>query len=407
MKRLGTPNPHARKPVDMKTRQDLILFALLLSFLLCTGCEHVSGYLGFWGRQQESEKDSQEDLRAELYRYLRIEDCYFGGGDGSFAPQESDCRVSREPIHVVKTGVEDDAATRGPSPVSSLNNAARPPLRVKAREPAHGFGSLDHEFFDPRYGPLGLYNPGAMLAHTRRLFFSLERFDPEKTIVVFVHGMGGTPRDFKYLVDGLDRNLYQPWFYYYPSGMPLQKLGSMLADIIKLGSRTPDDQPARFIIVGHSMGGLIALSAINQLCIDGPPPYLKAYISFDSPFGGVEAAKLANKLPVVVPSWADIATGSPFLEKLYRGDGLKQIPFFLFFGYRTGDSSDGTVTLNSQLEPKVHLSAIKSYGFNTTHVGILNDAESRKVFNEILSVAVYPLSNLKLTRDSGRNIDRN
>jgi len=120
--------------------------------------------------------------------------------------------------------------------------------------------------------------------------------------------------------------------------------------------------------------------------MDGAPPYLKGYVSFDSPYGGVGAAKNAEKAPAVVPSWRDTATGSPFLERLYQGNALKEIPFYLFFGYKTGDSSDGTITLRSQLEAKIHLQALKSYGFNATHVGILNDEESRKVFNQVLEL---------------------
>ena len=114
---------------------------------------------------------------------------------------------------------------------------------------------------------------------------------------------------------------------------------------------------------------------------------MTGYISFNSPYGGVEAAKRAEKMPVVVPSWADIGTGSPFLEKLYRGNALKNIPFYLFFGYKTGDSSDGTIALQSQLEPKIHFNASKSYGFQATHVGILNDVGSRELLNQILESA--------------------
>ncbi len=54
----------------------------------------------------------------------------------------------------------------------------------------------------------------------------------------------------------------------------------------------------------------------------------------------------------------------PFTRSFYQGEALKHIPFFLFFAYKTGDSRDGTITLNSQLESRVHFAALKSYGFN-------------------------------------------
>ena len=87
-----------------------------------------------------------------------------------------------------------------------------------------------------------------------------------------------------------------------------------------------------------------------------------------------------------MPSWRDVATGSPFFEQLYQGPAKNALPFYLFFGYKTVYSSDGTITLQSQLEPKVHLSAFKSYGFNTTHEGILNDESARQQFYKVLAV---------------------
>jgi len=294
--------------------------------------------------------------------------------------------TSGEPIEISKAAVKDGLTVDGPSFKLDLNGPTKTVLsiQIKVRQQANEFASLDDEFFDPKYGLMGLYDPKALLAHTQRFFFSLEKFDPDKTLVVFVHGIGGTPRDFKYLVDGLDKTLYQPWFYFYPTGMPLQKLASLLAETFRRMSKTQSYRHDRIILVAHSMGGLVVLSAINQLCINGAPPYLKGYISFDSPYGGVEVAKMAEKAPVVVPSWRDSATGSLFLERLYQENASPKIPFYLFFGYKTGDSSDGTIPLQSQLEPKIHLTAFKSYGFNATHVGILNGEESRKVFNQVL-----------------------
>ena len=53
-------------------------------------------------------------------------------------------------------------------------------------------------------------------------------FDPDKIPVLFVHGIGGTPLDWKYLAKGLDRHRFQPWFYYYPSGLRLNLVSGLL-----------------------------------------------------------------------------------------------------------------------------------------------------------------------------------
>jgi hypothetical protein len=79
-----------------------------------------------------------------------------------------------------------------------------------------------------------------------------------------------------------------------------------------------------------------------------------------------------------------VATGSAFLEKLYSGSAARRIPFHLFFGYETGSSGDGTITLQSQLDHRVQFAAEKVYGFNADHVGVLNNEPARRKFYEVL-----------------------
>ncbi len=428
----------------MRKSKQLLPVMLCLIALILSGC--AGGYLGFWKQQRTLKKAFHEDPSADLLRQLDPQDCFLLAGpfaftrdykkpvlvvavtdrfkkreivaqrilqpavffyqaylpegrydlyffadldeNGFFDAHEMIGQTAGEPIQVNKSEVKDGLTVLGPAFTFDLSRPATTdlPVKVKVRNQAYAFDSLDEEFFDPKYGPMGLYDPMAFMAHTQRYVFSLEKIDPGKTMVLFVHGVQGTPRDFKYLVDGLDKSRYQPWFYFYPSGMPLQKLGSLLAGIIRYLTAAEYFHVQRIIVVAHSMGGLVALSGLNQLCSDGPPPYLKGYISFDSPYGGVEDAKKGvEKAPAVVPSWRDVATGSPFLERLYQGPAPAALPFYLFFGYKTGDSSDGTITLQSQLEPRVHFSAFKSYGFNATHVGILNDDAARQTFYKVLA----------------------
>ncbi|MCK7497239.1 MAG: alpha/beta hydrolase [Comamonadaceae bacterium] len=256
-------------------------------------------------------------------------------------------------------------------------------MPVKQRD--YLVASLDDALFDPQYGEVGLYDTKKFFAHTQRFMFSLEKFDPKKTTIIFVHGVSGTPRDFKYLVDGLDRKRYQPWFFFYSTGLPLQQLGSLLSKIMEVSHQSSYFRFNRTIIVAHSMGGLVALAALNELCRDGVPDHLKGYISFNSPYGGVVTAKKAiEQAPAVVESWRDVVPGSPFLERLYQGSATKKVPFHLFFGYATGDSSDGTITLQSQLDYRIQTTARKTYGFNATHVGMLNDEQVQRTFYQLL-----------------------
>ena len=418
----------------------------LFAALLLSGCGHVGGYLGFWQKQRELNRTFEEEPGAELLRELAPADCYLLlgkvsldrphpgpilvvavtdkfkkreivatrilqspvayyqaylpegqydlyffadlDGNGYFDANEMVAGTLAAPVAVTKSNVSDGLTIRGPAIALNLAGpgTCALPVHVQVKSTASAYASLEDEFFDPKYGAIGLYDPKALLAHTQRYMFSLGRFDPAKTTVLFVHGVGGTPRDFKHLADGLDRSRYQPVFFFYPSGIPLQKLGSLLASILAEADRNQEFRSQHVIVVAHSMGGLVALAGLNQLCKDGVPPYLKGYVSFNSPYGGVDSAKAGvEHAPAVVASWRDVVPDSPFLERLYQGRASQDVPFYLFFGYETGKSSDGTIALQSQLDPRVHLSARRSYGFNATHEGILNDDAARRAFVRVLA----------------------
>jgi len=417
---------------------------LTLAALVLAGCSHVGNYLDFWKGKREIKTTFQEEPTAKLLREFKtgdnfllvglanIKTAYEGpvlvvavtdmfkkreivaerilqtpvlyyqvylpegkydlsffadlDGNGYFDNNEMIGQTLAS-INIRKEEVQDGLTFKGPALKLDVSRPATTnlPVKVQVRQQDYVFTSLDDEFFDPKYAEMGMYDTKKFFAHTQRFIFSLEKFDPDKTTVIFVHGVAGSPRDFKYLVDGLDRSRYQPLFYFYASGMPLQKLGSLLSGIIRVLEENKQFRLKKVIIVAHSMGGLVSLSALNELCRNGAPAYLKGYISFNSPYGGVAAAKKALKnAPAVLDAWRDVAPGSPFLENLYQGSAARKIPFYLFFGYETGKSSDGTITLQSQLEHRVQFATKKTYGFNASHVGILNDDQARKIFYRAL-----------------------
>jgi len=421
----------------------VMLFTLVA--LVLTGCSHVGNYLDFWKGKRETKAAFQEEPTAKLLREFQTGDNFLLAGpvnlkatyegpvlvaavtdtfkkreivaerilqtpvlyyqvyvpegnydlyffadldkNGYFEADEMIGQTKESSLHIRKEEVKDGLTFNGPAFTLDVSHPATAdlPLKVQVRQQDYVFPSLDDAFFDPQYGEMGMYDTKKFFAHTQRFMFALEKFDPNKTAVIFVHGVSGTPRDFKYLVDGLDRSRYQPLFYFYPSGMPLQKLGSFLSGILKVLVENKQFRLKKAIVVAHSMGGLVSFSALNELCHDGVPAYLKGYISFNSPYGGVESAKKAvDSAPAVLDAWRDVAPGSPFLKNLYQGSATRNIPFYLFFGYETGHSSDGTITLQSQLEHKIQFAAKKTYGFNVSHVGVLNDDQVRQTFYRIL-----------------------
>jgi pimeloyl-ACP methyl ester carboxylesterase len=270
-------------------------------------------------------------------------------------------------------------------------------LRVKVVPLPFVVESVDEPIFAAEMGEMGVYHPNQFLARTQSFFFSIGRPDFSKVQLVLVHGIDGTPRDFKTLIGSIDRSRYHIWLFYYPSGLRLDQLGLVLAEGV---SRVAAEEPSknlRIVIVAHSMGGLGGRRAGNQLCRSGRPDYLRLYASFDTPYGGVEAAAGAVKRGTeLVPSWIDVAAGSPFLKHLYETPMPKDLPFHLFFGWgEAGDhgpapAGDGTIALPSQLDPRVQAAATRMMGYGSTHVGVLSNREALKELSRILDETTGP-----------------
>ena len=74
---------------------------------------------------------------------------------------------------------------------------------------------------DPRFSQenaeSSLWRPFDFIVSSQPGIYFLEPYDERKTPVLFVHGSGGTPANFAYLIARLDRTRYQPWLYLYPS----------------------------------------------------------------------------------------------------------------------------------------------------------------------------------------------
>jgi len=320
-------------------------------------------------------------------------------GDGAFAANELVGRSSVDaPVVVDPAHAHDDYIVPGPylaidrhHPIDAgIPFVSRLGYENSMRE------SLDDEIFDPKYGQMGLYDPVSLFVRNQGFVFGLEPFDPAKVQVLFVHGVSGTPRDFQYLVAGLDRARFQPRFFYWPTGLPIDRIGQILARVIDLAAHDPQVHWKKFVVVSHSVGGLVAEAALRRVG-DTDSAALKGYVSFVAAYGGSDAANRGvNSAPVVIPSWRDIATGSEFLEGLSKRPFPRRVPLYLFFAYGTAKSNgpeqagDGTISLRSQLDPRMQSEAFRLYGFAESHVGILHDEAVRKQFVEILdSIAAH------------------
>lgn len=110
----------------------------------------------------------------------------------------------------------------------------------------------------------------------------LQPYDPNKTVVLVVHGLNSSPATYTPLINSLRadetiRRNYQFWFYSYPSGYPYPHSAAILRkELDAVEKRYPLQK--KMVVIGHSMGGCISRLLITDVGDDlwmktfGKPP---------------------------------------------------------------------------------------------------------------------------------------
>lgn len=106
--------------------------------------------------------------------------------------------------------------------------------------------------------------------------FLAEPYSPDRIPVVFVHGLMSSPRTWAQLFNTLRsdpaiRKNYQFWFFSYSTGMPIlysamqlrEGLDNAYATLVK-GNPVAEANFNKMVIVGHSMGGLLTETTIED-----------------------------------------------------------------------------------------------------------------------------------------------
>jgi len=118
------------------------------------------------------------------------------------------------------------------------------------------------------------------------------------------------------------------------------------------------------------------------------------YVTISSPLGGMKSAAAGvERSPIVVRSWYGLAPGSPFLDGLFYENTEKtrrrrlpeSMAYHLLFGIRGKGSTDGVVSIGSQLRYEAQEEARSIRGFRETHTSILESPRVAARLNEILA----------------------
>ena len=216
----------------------------------------------------------------------------------------------------------------------------------------------------------------------------LEPYDPKRIPVLFVHGIGGTPQDFRDMLDGLDRTRFQAWVFRYPTGLRLRTASRALH--VAIAELQRKHRVDALFIVAHSMGGLVSRGYLADALRDEGRGPARLLVTFSSPWEGNEWAQAgARFMPGAPGVWTDLSPASDFLVALRKP--VPRVPHYVFYGYRRGpslltqQSSDGAITLSSQIPPWIQEQAERCWGFDADHVGVLSHRAVLERLNALLA----------------------
>ena len=162
-------------------------------------------------------------------------------------------------------GNEATLALRRPArqPTASVEGKVRP-LEANFSAPI--------SYYQPPGNPLLVGLMGALrAAHYEKktgLYF-LQPYDPDRIPVVFVHGLISTPFDWVKTINGLQadpeiRKRYQFWVFAYPTGNPvLYSALRLREELARVDKAYPNHKD--YILVGHSMGGLLSQAQVTNM----------------------------------------------------------------------------------------------------------------------------------------------
>jgi pimeloyl-ACP methyl ester carboxylesterase len=166
------------------------------------------------------------------------------------------------------------------------------PLQTDLSTPL-AYSLSDSTFQDTDIWVRGFLDPDR--SQTVQGLYMLEPFDPTKTPVLMVHGLWSSLITWMEMFNDLRgnrqiRDHYQFWFYLYPTGQPFWITAAQLRQdlryarhILDPGKQLPDWD--RMVLVGHSMGGLIA----RLQTVDSGDAFWR--LVSDQPLGALQASE--------------------------------------------------------------------------------------------------------------------
>ena len=234
-----------------------------------------------------------------------------------------------------------------------------------------------HEYFSAENAQTGYWRPSSFLKALGAHIYLTEEYDPRKIPVLFVHGTEGSPHNWIYLYLRMDRSRYQPWFFYYPSGIRLSLAAALLNEELRELHQKYGFQ--KMGLVAHSVGGLASRSFLTRFARNDDLHFIKLFITFATPWSGFNAADASQIIThKSIPVWVDLGTQSPFIKATLTRRLPEGVRHYIFYG------SKDTLCGNKALDERATAGAVETFAFDSDHTSILSDRKASLTFNELL-----------------------
>ena len=165
--------------------------------------------------------------------------------------------------------------------------------------------------------------------------------DASSRVAVFVHGLAGSERVWwsppghkasagpSYGDRLADELGVTPLYVRYNSGLHISDNGAHLSDLLdRVVANWPASEP-ELILVGHSMGGLVARSACVQASRQEPPPAwvgrVRHVVSLGSPYQGASLERVVNRATRLMGRVGEAKAVADVLD--LRSDGVRDLRF--------------------------------------------------------------------------------
>lgn len=229
------------------------------------------------------------------------------------------------------------------------------------------YPSLDDHIFGLKTRVTGALKAKKFAEEIGFWIFLTEPHQPKRIPVLMVHGHWTGPRMFQDVVGAIDTTRFEPWLTYYPTGMDLPELGSMLRHNLARLSEYYGQKEV--VVIAYSMGGLTIRQALRPYEDGLELPTIPAIIGIANPWGGTRKVAVGNKMTVIAKndredrvlfgakSWLQIIENSEYLDGLFDDPLPPETAFHMIYGLGGDDDfipgrDDGSLSEDSLARPE-------------------------------------------------------